>query len=167
MTKEKLLYPISDSGYDFIFNLVEAAKASTAAGVQLKVKYSLTNNHKLRFQIPIDISHSVHLDCMRDEDFGDRKTDVRTYSDRVVDLKKNVMMFGYGDDHHVTFEPGETREFLIMFQPVKADFKTFDIELRIKPDQEECGEYRLRYDFGKHKVTKRFRLGKEPQKNKG
>jgi hypothetical protein len=158
MSKAKFLYPISDSGYDFVFDLLEARKEPVKDGIQLKIKYSLNNNHRSRFQIPIDIAHLVHLDCKRDENFEYEEDDVRIHSDRVLNLTTKTIMFGYGDDHHVAFDPGETREFLIIFPPVKKDFRTFDIEFLMKPDNDDRGEYRLRYDIEKGEVIKRFKM---------
>jgi hypothetical protein len=106
------------------FELLEVTKEVTSSNVLLSFRYSLRNNYPIGFQIPTKISHLADLDCRGDKDF-DKDKSGRAYSHRVVDLQTNQEMYGYGDDHHVLFEPNE-KEFRVLFEPFEIDFDTFD-----------------------------------------
>ncbi|MBL8078380.1 MAG: hypothetical protein JNM55_10500 [Anaerolineales bacterium] len=161
MTITKFLYPIVDSGYFFTFELLEVIKEISTESFALKFRYSLANNYSIRFQIPIHISHSAHLNCSVEEDFESDKSP-RVYSDRVMDVQNNKIMHGYGDDHHVKYEEHEKKEFLVLFKPTNTNFATFDTEFFMKPDDDEYGLYRLRYDFRSGQITRRYCLKQYP-----
>ena len=153
----RFLYPIVDSGYFFDFELLEVIKERTPDSFALKFRYRLTNKNSIRMQIPIHISHAAYLNCRAEADFKEDKTPA-IRSDRVLDLQSNKTMYGYGDDHFVTFEPNEHKEFLVLFEPSAVDFDTFDTEFFMKPDGEEYGLYRLRYEFKSGSVIQRYCL---------
>jgi len=155
MTLSKSLYPFA--GYFFEFELLEVVKETTASDISLKLKYSLKNINPVPFIAPIHISHIAYLDCEADQGF-ERCENQTIVSDRVVDMQNDKVMYGYGDDHHVSFAPDEKREFLVLFGPSDHDFDTFDIEFFMKPDDDAYGLYRLRYDFRMRQVTRRFCL---------
>ena len=159
MTITRFLYPIVDSGYFFDFELLEVIKEDSPESFSLKFKYRLTNEYPIPLQIPIKISQFAYPNCTAENDFaGDETPEI--YSDCVLDLQNNHKMYGYGDDHYVTFEPNEKKEFLVLFQPSDRDFHTFDTEFFMKPDDDEYGLYRLRYDFSRGQIVKRYCLRK-------
>ncbi len=159
MALATFLYPIVDSGYFFALELLEAIKEKSPGNVSLKIRYSMRNTQSFPFQIPIKIAHYAYLDCSQEGDF-EQNVSQSVHSDRVVDLQSNTMMYGYGDDHYVVFQPNEKKEFLILFAPSETDFETFDIDFFMKPDDDDYGQYRLRYDFQSGRVIKRYCLRK-------
>ncbi len=156
MTLATFLYPIVESGF-FEFQLLEIAKETTPPDVALKFRYSLRNSYPITVQIPINIVHIAYLNCRQERDFKQDKSP-RIVSNRVLDLQSNKLMYGYGDDHHVIFEPNEKKEFLVLFEPSATDFETFDTEFLMKPEDAEYGLYRLRYDFQSGRIIRRFCL---------
>jgi hypothetical protein len=159
MALEKFLYPIVDSGYFFGFELLDVTKDTMPEPFSLNFKYRLTNLYPMRFQIPIHISHVAYLNCMADYDF-EHDPSTRIRSDRVVDVQSNNVMYGYGDDHHVLFEPNEQKEFSVLFKATGTDFETFDTEFFMQPLDGEYGRYRLRYDFKRGQIIQRYCLRK-------
>jgi hypothetical protein len=155
----RFLYPIVDSGYFFDSELLDVIKEDSRESFSLKLKYRLTNNYPIRLQIPIKISQFAYLNCTAENDFAsDESSEI--CSDCVMDLQNNHEMYGYGDDHYVIFEPSEKKEFLVLFQASEQDFQTFDTEFFMKPDDDEYGLYRLRYDFSRGQIIKRYCLRK-------
>jgi hypothetical protein len=151
----KFLYPIGN--YFFDFELLEVIKEITPKDISLKFRYSLENINPVRFTIPIHISHIAYLDCKAEQNFENDKSQ-SIYSDRVMDVQSNQIMYGYGDDHHVSFASNEKKGFLVLFKPSDRDFDTFDIEFFMKPEGEAYGLYRLRYNFLTRQVTNRYCL---------
>jgi len=154
--------PIVDSGYFFEHGVIDLLKVRTPDGVALRIKYRLKNPYSRILQIPIPIAHFAFLNCTQEGDF-DKNTRERVYSDRVVNLHEDQVMYGYGDDHHIVFHAGEQKEFLIMFQAAANDFDTFDIEYFMRPIDAVYGLYRLRYDFTRGAFTKRYCIRTYPE----
>jgi hypothetical protein len=159
MALATFLYPIVDSGYFFTLALLEVTKEKNPGNIFLKFRYSMRNTQSFLFQIPIKISHCAYRDCKQEGNF-ERNINQSLYSDRVIDLQSNRVMYGYGDDHYVVFQPNEEREFLVLFIPSETDFETFDIDFFMKPDDDDYGQYRLRYDFQSGQIIKRYCLRK-------
>jgi hypothetical protein len=110
MNKTTFLYPIADSGYCFEMELLGVKLELEKSEKYLKARFSLKNTNDAPFQIPIRIAHTAFLDCKLLSGF-ERDNSEKIYSDRVVDVGRKTVMFGYGDDHHVKFKPGEVKEF--------------------------------------------------------
>lgn len=68
MSLIKFMYPISDSGIYFEFELVEITKEVIQNEVSLRIKYSLKDIESKRFKIPITISECVYLDGVTEID---------------------------------------------------------------------------------------------------
>ena len=150
---EKLKYRISDSNVFFDLKVQDLVKESHGKDVQLKMIYSLTNTGSERIQIPAQITHFAYLKEGR-SDNQDNKRTIRIFSDKVTDVKTGKIMMGYGDDHHVVFEPEESREFIVHFQPAKIEFDGVDLEFYVKPGNRKFGPYLLTYDFDANAVTR-------------
>jgi hypothetical protein len=157
------LYPIVDSGFFFELSLKEFITEKRPNDRQLKIKYSLTNIHAFPFQIPIAIAYQVHLDYRQPGDFT-HTMNRSISSDHVIDLQSGTAMYGYGDDHHVVFHPGELREFLILFKPTSIDFQSLDISFFMKPPDHDYGLYWLRYDLKSERVIERYCERTYPQR---
>jgi hypothetical protein len=154
-------YPIVDSGLLFDFHLLEGFKEVVEGYPALRFRYRLTNPYRLRLQIPIHIAHAAWLNSGL-EDTSAEDDSEQLFSNCVVDLGSGREMYGYGDDHYVVFEPGETREFLVRFEPAPMDFKTFDVEFFMKPADDEFGLYHLRYDVMGKRLVKRLCMKRYP-----
>jgi hypothetical protein len=155
MALAPFLYPIVDSGFFFEFTLQAVVKQQQASDYLLTIRYSLTNIQAFSFQIPINISYQVYLDCEQGSDFT-HTTNRLLSSDHVVDVQTNAIMRGYGADHHVGFQPAETKAFVIVFKPTKMDFQTIDISFPMKRVEADYGLYWLRYDVQTRQLLEQY-----------
>ncbi len=136
------LYEIADSAYFFIKS-IDTIEYSDAEGIE--ICFSLCNRYDHAFQIPIHISNEILI-------AGDKQTksakNIRVYSDYVLDLYTYKKMFGYGDDHIVSFQPGEIKEFKMSFSVDKKPDE-FTLRENLVAEDDRYGTYHLKFSVEK------------------
>jgi len=152
MPLARFLTPISDSGIYFEFELLEVSQRNRT----ISFNYALGNINDFAVKIPITITQAGFRNLGDTGDSGPPDKKACVFADHVVDLATRSKMYGYGNDHHVSFMPGERKQFLVLFKPHDIDATSIDLEFFMKPDDGVYGRYRLRYSFASNSIVGRY-----------
>ncbi|MBN1523247.1 MAG: hypothetical protein JW904_02085 [Spirochaetales bacterium] len=143
--ENSFLYQIVDSGYFFTFTFNKFSVLPSHSGSSITLEYILQNRYNHTFMVPIDISHSLTLNCSHVTGFENDSCE-KTWSKRVFNLTTKQPMYGHGNDHYVRFDPNDTKSFLVEFQAVAVTVAMIDMECAVLPEGRDYGDYRLRYN---------------------